>query len=145
MINQHVCIWSLFFIWEHDCFLRNLMKILMAFYEHLVEGFYAGGCVFIADSGTCLLAGPSVKLAYLWSCVNFLYKLVVSRSHHPLFKGEAIIFNNSSLLPYLKETHSLYNISLWECWTEQLHHYQIAHGWRIFWNLQHNLYPVRLR
>ena len=59
------------------------MKILMAFYEHLVAGFYAGGCASIADSGTYLLAGPSVKLSYLWSFGNFLYKLVVfSRSVH---------------------------------------------------------------
>ena len=41
------------------------MKILMAFYEHLVTGFCAGGCVSIADVGTALLAGPSVKLANL--------------------------------------------------------------------------------
>ena len=59
------------------------MKILMALYEHLVAGFCAGGCVSIADSGTYLLAGPSVKLEYLWYFGNFLYKLVVfSRSVH---------------------------------------------------------------
>ena len=38
------------------------MKILMAFYEHLVAGFCAGGCVSIADYGTSLLASPSVKM-----------------------------------------------------------------------------------
>ena len=53
------------------------MKILKAFYEHFVAGFYAGGCVSITDSGTSLLASPLVKLAYLWSFGNFLYKLVV--------------------------------------------------------------------
>ena len=53
------------------------MKILMAFYEHLVAGFCVGGCVSIADSGTYLLDGPSVKLSNLWSFGNFLYKLVV--------------------------------------------------------------------
>ena len=55
----------------------------MAFYEHLAAGFYAGGYVSIADFRTSLLAGPLVKLAYLWSFGNFLYKLVVfSRSVH---------------------------------------------------------------
>ena len=52
------------------------MKILMEFYEHLVAGFCVGACVSIADSGTSLLAGRSVKLEYLWSFGNFLYKLV---------------------------------------------------------------------
>ena len=46
----------------------------------------------------------------------------LSRSHHPLFKGEGILFNSLSLLPYLKETHSLYNISMCGCWTKKLHH-----------------------
>ena len=59
------------------------MKILMAFYEHLVAGFYVGGWVSIADSRTSLLVGPSVKLSYLWYFGNFLYNLVVfSRSMH---------------------------------------------------------------
>ena len=59
------------------------MKILMAFYEHLVAGFCDGGCVSIEYSGTSLLAGPLVKLASLWSFGNFLYNLVVfSRSMH---------------------------------------------------------------
>ena len=41
------------------------MKLLMAFYEHFVAGFCAGGCVSIADSGTSLLVGSSVKHEYL--------------------------------------------------------------------------------
>ena len=41
------------------------MKILMEFYEHLVAGFYPGGCVSIAYFGTSLVDGLSVKLAYL--------------------------------------------------------------------------------
>ena len=62
MINQQVCIQSLFFNWAHDFFLRNIMKILIAFYEHLTVGFCAGGSVAIAYSRTSLLVGPSVKI-----------------------------------------------------------------------------------
>ena len=39
------------------------MKLLMAFYEHFVVGFCAGGCVSIVDYGASLLDGPSVKIA----------------------------------------------------------------------------------
>ena len=65
MVNQQVCIQSIFFNWAHGFFLRNLMKMLMAFYEHLTLGFCAGGSVSIVDFGTSLLASPSVKLANL--------------------------------------------------------------------------------
>ena len=63
MMNQQVCIQSIFFNWAHDFFLRNLMKILIAFYEHLTARFCARGSVAIAYSRTCLLACPSIKLA----------------------------------------------------------------------------------
>lgn len=53
------------------------MKVLMAFCERLNAGFCAGGCAAIVDSGTSLLAGPTVKAANLQSFGVFMYKLVV--------------------------------------------------------------------